>query len=709
VSFVALSALAGLMATVGVTPAIAIVGVAASSSVGFFQSLPSYIEVGDLPERNEIYAYRDGQPVHLATVFDQNRQELRYEDISDHLKHAAIDGEDRRFWEHGGVDTTALARAAAGLVFRGSDDAGGASTLTMQLVRNILTLEAQNRATPAERQAAVRAATERTPERKLAEIKYAISLAKKYTKQEILAAYLNIAYFGRGAYGVQAASQLYFGKDASAVTPSEAASLVAIVQWPEARNLGSPAGYDKNTARRDVILKSMHAEGHLNADDLQASLDTPVAGTVHLTEPRQGCTAAEGVGSEWFCDYAVRAVQQMRQLGATDDERKRAWRTGGYTIQTTLDLGANERQKELVDRSAPKTESRFSLGGVLNSVEAGTGRILTMVQNKDHDPRPACGSDGADPTDCSAPTHTGINLSVDQQDGGGAGFQTGSTFKMFTLLQWLADGNSVADTVDATPRWISRYELCGASSPVVPGWKPKNDTPTSGRMSVAQAAARSVNAAFVDMAQDLDYCDIRDTAQSLGVHLGAPRNTLASYGDESTNDTTTELLMTPSAVLGTNTVAPLTMAAAFAGVAADGVFCRPIAIDQVTTADGRELGGQDRTCSQAVDSDVARTAVQTLQRVFTAGTAVGGATPDGIPAFGKTGTTDGAEHIWLVGSTSKVATAAWLGNITGTQSLRKMGAGNGTGATYALARTSLWRNAQAAVNATHPGAAFPTH
>ena len=119
VGFVGFSVLAGLLVTIGVTPAIAVAGVTTTSTIGVFESLPEYIEIGDLPQRNELYAYEAGKSVHFATVYDQNRQELKFDQISDQLKNAAIDGEDKRFWSHGGVDVTSIIRAGVGTVAGG--------------------------------------------------------------------------------------------------------------------------------------------------------------------------------------------------------------------------------------------------------------------------------------------------------------------------------------------------------------------------------------------------------------------------------------------------------------------------------------------------------------------------------------------------------------------------------------------------------------
>ncbi|WIE60381.1 transglycosylase domain-containing protein [Curtobacterium sp. MCLR17_032] len=705
IGFVGFSALAGLLVTIGVTPAIAVAGVTTTSTIGVFESLPEYIELGDLPQRNEVLAYQGGKPVHLATVYDQNRQELKYDQISDNLKNAAIDGEDKRFWDHGGVDMTSLVRAGVGTVAGGGlGDSGGGSTLTMQLVRNIKMQQALELPTQEERLKAYNEATKVSVSRKLEEMKLAIGLAKKYSKKDILTGYLNIAFFGDQTYGVQAAAQHYYGKNATDLTPAEGASILAIVQSPNTRNLSDPKFYEANVARRDVILKSMYAQKHIDKKQFDEAIASKPADYVHLTDPTQGCKASAGNGSQFFCDYAVQIVKQMSQLGATQKQRDAAWRNGGYTIQTTLNLDLNNAQKDLINQYAPNTESRFALGGVLNSVEADTGRVLTMVQNKNYNQLAKCGSQGADPNACAPATDTGLNLSVDQQYGGGEGFQTGSTFKPFTLLNWLQNGHGLQEIVNGTPRTFSSFTQC--KSPIYTPYPVRNDAPgEGGNMTVENATYRSINNSYVQMAQKLDFCDIRDTAESLGVHLAKPRATSTEYADDMSKKTTSDVRTNPSFVLGTNYIAPLTMAAAYAGIANKGTFCRPIAIDNVTNADGKSLGGQPKDCTQAIDPQVAATAIYALKKVLTIGTAVNGRTPDGFDEFAKTGTTDEADQIWLVGATSKAATAAWMGNIEGKQSLRFVYGPNGQ---YAGSRTALWRQAQAVVNTQYPGGEFET-
>ncbi|MBT1681780.1 transglycosylase domain-containing protein [Curtobacterium flaccumfaciens] len=678
IGFVGFSALAGLLVTIGVTPAIAVAGVTTTSTIGVFESLPEYIEIGDLPQRNELYAYSGGKSVHFATLYDQNRQELKFDQISDQLKNAAIDGEDKRFYDHGGVDMTSLIRAGVGSIAGGLGDSGGGSTLTMQLVRNIKMNEALNLPTKKEQEKAYNEAVEQTIPRKLEEMKLAIGLAKKYSKKEILTAYLNIAYFGDQTYGVQAAAQHYYNKSATDLTPAEAASLIAIVQYPEARNLSSPKKYDANVARRNVVLRSMYAQKNLTEAEYRTARQSKPADYVHLTQPSQGCRASVGDGSQFFCDYAKKVVLEMSQLGSSQKARDTAWRNGGYKIQTTLNIDLNAEQKRLLNTYDNKAETNLALGSTLNSIEAGSGRIITMAQNKDFDESLK-----------SAPTSTSLNYSVDEKYGSSKGFQTGSTYKLFTLLDWVKAGHGLNETVSGAERTVSPWTICGQT--VGTPFPVSNDAPgEGGNWSVMGATAGSINGAFASMAQKLDLCDIRDIAQSLGVHRA---------------DGAELQYQNPSAILGTNEIAPMTMAAAYAAVANNGIYCKPIAIDEITSPSGKKLGGQTKDCQQAVDPAFAQAAIYAMKGTIRSGTAQGAQTPDGTQLFAKTGTTDYADQIWLVGASSRVATAYWQGNTDGKKNnLRHYS--NGVGGTYAGDRAKVWREAMTPINAIYPAGPF---
>ena len=393
------SALSGVLVTAMVAPALAVTGITASSTIGIFDGLPDYLEIGQQPERNAIYAKYTGRGsvdgyYQIATIYDQNRQEVGYNDISQFAIDAVVAGEDRRFFEHGGVDLTSLVRAAVGNVVSSGIESG-ASTLTMQLVKNTFISKAESLPNEDERKAAFEDATRETMDRKLKEMKLAIGLEKRYTKKEILTAYLNIANFGNATYGIQAAAQRYYSVSAKDLTLEQAASLVAIVQKPSTRNLSDPENYEANQDRRDVILYAMLDVGAIDQEQYDAAVAIPVdEETVVPSAPNNGCIAAYAY-AKWFCDYVVKSVPDFEFLGATKDERNENWKQGGYKLYTTLDLDAQIPSQKATWTYAPNNETAFKLPMVaeLKAPPSTTTRATTTAVRADSSP--------ARPTRCS--------------------------------------------------------------------------------------------------------------------------------------------------------------------------------------------------------------------------------------------------------------------------------------------------------------------
>ena len=264
---VGLSLLGGMLVALGAAPVVGVTGVVAASTTGIFEELPEYLVVDRPHERNTIWAQSTAPGnvngyTPIATVYLQNRQAVTYDEISPFAIAAAVDGEDHRFLQHNGVDSNSVMRAVLGNFMKSGVDSG-ASTITMQLVKNLFVQRALEQPTEVLRDAAYDDATAQSFERKLAEMKYAIGLEKRYTKQEILTAYLNISFFGDNTYGIETAAQRYYSVTAAELTAAQAASLIAIVQYPGERGLDNPDNYEANEKRRDVILQSMYDAGHL--------------------------------------------------------------------------------------------------------------------------------------------------------------------------------------------------------------------------------------------------------------------------------------------------------------------------------------------------------------------------------------------------------------------------------------------------------------
>lgn len=678
-----------------VTPAVAVTSETASSTIGVFDGLPDYLEIGKQPERNEIYATQtggavDGKYTLIATIYDQNRQEVSYDQISEFALDAAVDGEDRRFFEHGGVDVTSVARAALGQITQSSDS--GASTLTMQLVKNIFVQQALEEPTKKKRDAAYAAATATTIDRKLKEMKYAIGLEKRYTKKEILTAYLNIAYFGDNTYGIQAAAQRYYSVDAKDLTLPQAASLVAIVQFPNDRGPFDPKNYAANKDRRDEILRDMYEMKDITKKELDDALATPVDDTtLKPSTPSNGCTAAND-HARWFCDYVERNVQNFAALGPDAATREANWKRGGYQLFTTLDMDIQTTAQDAVWAYAPADETRFQLGATAVTVQPGTGRVLTMAENKVFN----------DTLEGGGPTTTAVNFNTAEAYGGSSGIQPGSTYKLFTLLAWLQAGKGLNELVNGNARTEPQSKFTNSCTtfnddpsnpeprpPYVGAYPFGNDEGETGNYTVMTSTEKSINGSFISMGEQLDLCNIRHDAEALGV-VRADGYVLTS---------------TPSSILGINEVTPLSMAGAYAAMAAGGLYCAPIILDRVVDPDGNDQPGQPADCRQAIEPDVAAAANYALQGVVDSGTAAQSDPDNGIPHIGKTGTTDDAVATWVDMASTQAATAVWVGNISGFQSMREIDFG--VGGYGADARHGIMRTLATVIDAKYGGNAFP--
>ncbi|CAN5233385.1 hypothetical protein BH11ACT2_BH11ACT2_06140 [soil metagenome] len=658
--FVAVSAMAGVLVAAAITPYVVVSSRAVSTASDTFQSLPESLDISVQPQRNTLVAYSGKRAVVIASVYSQNRQEITQADVTPVLKHAVLGAEDVRFYEHGGIDPQGVMRAAIGNLSSGSVRGGG-STLTQQLVKNLCLSDAYkahpDAATDAKEFAAYTVAAKKcsatTISRKLKEMKLAIGLEKSYSKDEILLAYLNIANFGGTVYGIQSAAQRYYDVDATKLTAVQAASLVAIVQTPTSLRLDIPNNYAANTVRRNYVINAEYSQGWLTAAERDAALavvEGSANDTLNVQNPRNGCAAANMYAKQ-FCDYVVKSVPDLVGLGATPQERTANWRLGGYTLYTTLDLRLQKVAQKAIAAYAPAHEPLFDLGASAVTVQAGTGRVLTMAQNKAFD----------DTGNGNKKTTTAVNFNTDKPYGGSSGFQVGSTYKVFTLINWLESGHGLDDYVQSNPRTVQQADFidsCHDTGYWQGPYQVKNDAPVASRMSVRNATQNSVNGAFISMGLQLDLCATKKIAVSLGVHLAAGK---ADGSDVMSN---------PSSILGTNEIAPLTVAAAYAGVANDGKFCAPIAVTRIVNSAGKELAGQQPSCRQAIPKPIA----VAVQSALGSAMARYVSNPhDGTPLIGKTGTTNDSNQTWVTGASTKAATTVWYGNIVGSFPIRHYG------------------------------------
>ena len=680
-----LSAVAGVLSVAILAPIAAVAGVAATTGVGMFEGLPAYIKPVNASQASAIYALRDGKNVKIADFFHENRIEIPFEEISPNLINAVVAVEDPRFYEHGGVDIISLLRATlTNLATFG--EGPGASTITMQYVRQSQ-VEAANLSGDAE---AIAAATEVSVARKLREIRLAIALEKEVSKKDILAGYLNLVFLGNQINGVETASQYYFGIPAKKLNVPQAAYIAAMLKSPNDYKPDEAANIERGIGRRNYVIQAMADEGYITQEQADAYKESPIQS--NITKSRQGCEANQTTA--FFCDFTVWTIRNSTEFGVTPEDREMLLRRGGLEIYTSLDLDVQEAAyKATMEMLPPENEWAFGTASV--SVEVGTGRVLAMVQNRYFDQ-----SDNPDVG------RTSVNFNTDKPYGGSSGFQPGSTYKVFTLAEWLKNGYTLGDHVDGriftgedvdldgepdkVKIWNVEKDFRASCGGVVGLWEVNNSgDKTIDDISVRQAVVTSQNTAFAAMASKLDLCAIRDTAEAFGVHRADG----------------TELLYVPSAILGTNEIAPLTMAAAYAGISNNGLACSAVAIDRVVLRKtGEELPVPQTVCNQAVQPEIAHAMIDAMRGVVSGGTGAAANPGDGTPLAGKTGTTDDRIHTWMSGFSSKVATATWVGNVVG---LTSQSSKSVNGRAVSTIRHAIWKEIMTEVDKHYEGTSFP--
>ncbi|MEN9752419.1 MAG: hypothetical protein RL670_110 [Actinomycetota bacterium] len=665
--FIALSAIAGVLGVAIAAPSLVVGGFFFSTGISVFENLPDYIKPVNGSDASTIYAKQNGKDVKIATFYDENRISVPFEQISPNVVNAVVSTEDPRFWEHGGVDVISLLRATLTNVLQGGGGPGG-STITMQYVKNSL-VEA---AVLSGNKQAIADATAVTIDRKLREMRLAIALEKVQSKKDILAGYLNLSFFGNQINGIEAAANYYFGVHASELDIPQAAILAAMLKSPNDYKPDNPANLVRAKARRDYVIDNMRDAGYITADEASTAKNTPI--TTHIQHTPSGCEADQATA--FFCDFTVWTIRNSPEFGPTQQDRENLLKRGGLEIHTTMDIDLQRVADKTSKIWVPPTNTN-GIGSASVSVQVGTGKILAMAENRIYDQ-----------TQSNKVGHTSVNYAADKAYGGSSGFQSGSTYKIFTLAQWLTAGHHLNDHVDGRVRNWNAADFSARCGSLVGTWKPKNITKEPEDLTVMKATSLSVNTAYAYMASKLDLCDIRDLAMSLGVHRADG----------------TELLYYPSSVIGVNELSPLTMAAAEAGIANHGIYCTPVAIESVTVrATNSQLKVPQTSCNQAISPEVAAGVTLAMQGVISGGTGSASATGDGTPLAGKTGTTDSGVHTWMTGFSTAVATATWVGNVVGSTSLSGILMNKKAANTV---RHDIWRTIMQQANKTYKGGAF---
>ncbi|WP_055532851.1 transglycosylase domain-containing protein [Streptomyces graminilatus] len=618
--FLGVSVLAGAVMAGIALPAAGALGLAAKGSVEGFDDIPANLKRPPLSQRTTILDAKGGP---IATIYSRDRTVVELKDISPYMQKAIVAIEDSRFYEHGAVDLKGVLRALNKNAQSGGV-AEGASTLTQQLVKNVFVEEAGDDPTK------VAQAQQQTIGRKIKELKYAIQVEQQLGKKKILENYLNITFFGQQAYGVEAGARRYFSKSAKNLTLPQAALLAGIVQSPTRYDpVNDPA---EATKRRNTVLKRMAEVGDISQQEATAAQEKPLG--LKVSRPKNGCIAAVK-GAGFFCDYVREVFLNNPVFGKTKEARAKIWNQGGLTIRTTLDPQAQNSVQASIKEHVNQSDEVATAATI---VEPGTGKILAMGQSRPY---------GID----NKANETAINLSVDQDMGGGAGYQPGSTFKPIVAAAAIEGG------MPATQEYPSPYEMeypspvaaCDGKTWNEKGVKLTNENESEhGPYSMSEATAKSVNTYYVEMIGAIGICPVTEMAQKMGVERADGR----------------KLQQAPSIALGTQEMSPLTMANAYATFASRGMYCTPVAIESITQRVGdqrKSLQVPKSTCSRAMSETTADTVNTLLKGVVEDGTGSKAGLDDRQSA-GKTGTTDFRYAAWFVGYTPNMAGAVWVGD-----------------------------------------------
>jgi membrane peptidoglycan carboxypeptidase len=442
----------------------------------------------------------------------------------------------------------------------------------------------------------------RSLHRKLVEAVDAAALERTTSKDRILAAYLNQVYFGDGVYGIATAAQHYFSRPVGKLSLAQAAALAGTIASPERFR---PTAGREALARRNLVLDRMAAVGFASPARVAAAKRQPLAPRPHRQTVRY----------PYFVDDVTRTLLGDHALDAAlgpagSAARPRAVYEGGLRIRTTLRPD---------DQGRAETAVRDQLAGVgvdaaLVSLDPATGAVVAMVGGHDF-------------------ARSRVNLATGQ---GGSGFPPGSSFKVFYLVAALEEGIPTSTSFDtASPVTVT--------APACPtGYTVHNAEPAlGGRMALPQATAESVNAYYAQLMVRVGTTNAIRVARSMGI--------------------TSPLHDYCSLVLGTENVTPLELAGAYATLANGGVHCRPSIIAAITGPTGRVLFDGRPSCRQAVDPQVAATAVGILRGVVGPG-GTGFRAAIGRPVAGKTGTTSNNVDAWFTGFTPQLATSVWVGD-----------------------------------------------
>jgi len=653
---VVFAAVGGVLAAAMVLPIVAATGVLVRNEADKFTTLS--LNTAGLPQRSEILDrngrflawvygvdlqyYNSANRASALQYFGWDRQPVAYSQISPNMVNAVVAIEDSRYWQHGAIDLRGTIRAAMNDIQH--KPVQGGSTIAQQYVKNVLLLAAEL----ADNSQAAQAANAETLNRKLNELRMAVAAEHQESKQDILAGYLNDAYFGNNAYGIEAAAETYFGTSAAKLTVTQAATLAGIVENPSAYDPIHHAVMART--RRDTVLARMtQTDNGLTQAQADAAQAKPLG--LHVSVPESGCESSSVGTAGFFCQYVEEVFLHDPAYGKTPMARAKLLSTGGLKIYTTLNPQDQEAANNAVNYVLPAHSNFWNPGHNADTeavVQPGTGQIMAIAEDRPYGTRRG---------------ETVINYAVDTAYGGSTGVQTGSSSKFFTLITALKQGTPFGFTMHVPgSTTVTGYTNCqGGPAGVYQGQAgafnvtnaegPQSDS----NQSLYTGTTQSVNVFYAMLEQKVGLCNVVHTAVDLGMTRADGTSLLSPDGSQVSADNI------PSFTLGSVNVSPLSMSAAYATVAARGMYCSPVAIGKIITGTGHSLSVPSANCHRALSSDVADAVNYILQGVLVNGTAgnIGGLV--GREAAGKTGTS----NVEGGGGTPYAAFAGYTPNLVG--------------------------------------------
>lgn len=567
-------------------------------------------------------------------MYDENRTVVPLSRISPIARQAVLAIEDHAFYQHGPLDLSSIIRALLADLRAGTTVQGG-STITQQLVKQTETGDAE------------------TITRKIHEAQDAVKLSKKYTKDQILDAYLNTVYLGGGAYGIQAAAEFYFGIPASKLNLVQGATLAGMIQQPNGFNpLLNPKA---SLHRRNQVLGRMHQLGWITPERYAKAVAQPIkvsaAGQVAtITNPQPFFVQ--------FVRYELLNDPRYAFLGNTPEQRLHVLLTGGLKIHTTLNTTYQRYAMEAI--RARMWGSDMPQSAVV-SMDPETGAVVTMANGN-----------------WSTKNHVDLTTDI-----GGSGRTAGSSFKAFTLATALEQGIS-PEAVFSTKSPMT-IPNCGGGAT----WTVSNaeGAGNMGQMNLWQATAGSINVVFAQLINEVGPSNVVAVAKKMGITTLTPQDAVCPL----------TLGVTLSGL------SPYEMTSGYSTLANMGSHCQPYVISSIVSRTGGTMFRQKPDCTQVIPRGVASEETRMLEGVITGGT--GTAANIGRPAAGKTGTGENFIDAWFMGYVPQIVTGVWVGWAKAEIPMLDIpGYGEGFGGTLAA---PIWHDYMARVVQGMPVEQFP--